>query len=200
MLCVAEPHVPVTVLGYSLCRVPQLMSHSIELSDTSVHWHMIPLPTHPTIAQCLWILSQHTCVQVCRCVWSDCDIVECGEGTLPFPSFSSIFLWGYGEWRGISSPFSCVVISFPVESSNDVPWIFQTRQAKTCNSQKYRVTEWAVCIWMMSKFTHWYIRDVCSVASRAKGYQALPLRNFHCRHVGREPRNEAVRELIGWIR
>ena len=127
MLCVAEPHVPVTVLGYSLCRVPQGLCHTVLSWATHQYtgiWYLSQQP--PQLLKCLWILSQHTCVQVCRCVWSDCDIVECGEGTLPFPSFSSIFLWGYGEWRGISSPFSCVVISFPVEFNNDVPWIFQT--------------------------------------------------------------------------
>jgi len=68
-----------------------------------------PFPFDGLLLKCMWILSQHTCVRVCRCVWSDCDIVECGEGTLPFLKFSSIFLWWYGEWRGTSSPFSCVV-------------------------------------------------------------------------------------------
>ena len=28
------------------------------------------------------------------------------------------------------------------------------------NSQKYRVTEQAVCVWVMSKLTYWYIHDV----------------------------------------
>ena len=34
-------------------------------------------------------------------------------------------------------------------------------------------------------------RDVCSVASRAKGYQALPLLTVHRRRAGGEPGNEA---------
>ena len=58
------------------------------------------------------------------------------------------------------------------------------QQAQTCNFQKYRVTEQAVCTWVTSKLNYWYIRDVCSVASHVKVYQDLPLLTFrHC-HVG----------------
>ena len=51
-------------------------------------------------------------------------------------------------------------------------------------SKLYRVTEWTVCKWVTSKLTYWYIRDVCSIASRAKGYQALPLLTVHRRCAG----------------
>ena len=69
------------------------------------------------------------------------------------------------------------------------------QQAKNYNSQKYRVTEWgyfAACIWVTSKLTHWYIHNIRSVASRAKGYQALPLLTFCCCHAGGESGNEAA--------
>ena len=36
---------------FPVSRSTRLMSHSIELSHTSVHWHTIPLPTHSMIAQ-----------------------------------------------------------------------------------------------------------------------------------------------------
>ena len=52
---------------------------------------------------------------------------------------------------------------------------FSLQRAKTSNSQINRVTERTVCTWVTSKLTYLYIRDVCSVASRAKGYWALPL-------------------------
>jgi len=71
---------------------------------------------------------------------------------------------------------------------------FSFQQAKTSNSQIHRVTEWTVCTWVMSKLTSWYIRDVCSFASRAKGYQALPLLTVH-RRAGGEPGNEATQHL-----
>ena len=72
-----------------------------------------------------------------------------------------------------------------------IAWsFFSLRQAKTCNFQKYRVTEGAVCMWVTSKITYWYIRDVCSVASHVKGYQALLPLTF-CRRVGGESENKA---------
>ena len=71
------------------------------------------------------------------------------------------------------------------------PSCFSLQRAKTSNSQIHRVTEWTVCMWVMSKLTYWYIRDVCSVASCAKGYQALPLLTVHRCHAGGEPGNEA---------
>ena len=39
-----------------------------------------------------------------------------------------------------------------------IAWSFFSLQlAKTCNSQKYRLTEKAVCAWVMSKHSYWYI-------------------------------------------
>ena len=55
-----------------------------------------------------------------------------------------------------------------------------------------RATERTVCTWVMSKLTYWYIRDVSSVASRAKGYQALPLLTVRRYCAGGEPGNEAT--------
>ena len=54
---------------------------------------------------------------------------------------------------------------------------------------------------------HWYIHDVCSVASHAKGYQALPLLTVCHRRAGGEPGNEAsvcchamiMREVYLWF-
>jgi len=66
---------------------------------------------------------------------------------------------------------------------------FSLQRAKISNSQIHRVTERMVCTWVTSKLTYWYIRD--SVASRAKGYQALPLLTVHRRRAGGEPGNEA---------
>ena len=62
---------------------------------------------------------------------------------------------------------------------------FPLQQAKTCNSQKYRVTEQAVCMWV-----YLYIRDICSVASQVKGTRLSPsfLPLLPC---GGEPGNEA---------
>jgi len=68
---------------------------------------------------------------------------------------------------------------------------FSLQRAKTSNSQIHRVTQWTVCTWVTSKLTYWYIRDVCSVASRAKGYQVLPLLTVHRHCAGGEPGNEA---------
>ena len=65
-----------------------------------------------------------------------------------------------------------------------ITWsLFSLQLSKTCNSQKDSVTEQEV----MSKLSYWYIRDVCSMASRVKGYKALPLLTFRCRGVGRVP-------------
>ena len=44
-----------------------------------------------------------------------------------------------------------------------------------------------------------YIRDVCSVASRAKGYQALPLLNCSHRRAGGQPGNEANRRTLTFM-
>ena len=80
----------------------------------------------------------------------------------------------------LTSAIYCIAWSF-----------FLLQRAKTCNSPKYRVTEQAVCTWVTFKLTYWYIHDVCSVASRAKEYQVLPLLTFHCCRAGGEPGNEA---------
>ena len=76
-----------------------------------------------------------------------------------------------------------------------ISWIawpfFSIQQAKTGNYQKYGVTEWAVCTWVTSKLTYWYVCDICSVASREKGYQALPLLSFRRHHAGGVPGNKA---------
>ena len=70
-----------------------------------------------------------------------------------------------------------------------IAWSFFLLQlAKAFNSQ---VTEWVVCTWVMSKLTYWYICDICSMASRVKGYKALPLLTFCRRCVGGESGNEA---------
>ena len=58
-------------------------------------------------------------------------------------------------------------------------------------SNTHGVTERTVCTWVTSKLTYWYIRDVCSVASRVKGYQALPHLTVHRRRAGIEPGNKA---------
>ena len=81
----------------------------------------------------------------------------------------------------LTSAIYCIVWTF-----------FSLQQAKTCNPQKYRLTEWAVCMWVTSKLTYWYIHNVCSVASRVKGYQALPFLTFHRHHSGEEPGNETI--------
>ena len=73
---------------------------------------------------------------------------------------------------------------------------FSLQRAKTSNSQTHRVTERTVCTWVTSKLTYWYIRDVCSVASRAKGYQALPLLTVHSCRAGGGPGNEARMQLV----
>ena len=64
--------------------------------------------------------------------------------------------------RKLSSIIYCIVWSS-----------FSLQRAKTSNSQIHRVTEWTVCMWVTSKLTYRYIRDVCFIATRAKGYQAL---------------------------
>ena len=81
----------------------------------------------------------------------------------------------------LTSAIYCIVWTF-----------FSLQQAKTCNPQKYRLTEWAVCMWVTSKLTYWYIHNVCSVASRVKGYQALPFLTFHHHRSGEEPGNETI--------
>ena len=68
---------------------------------------------------------------------------------------------------------------------------FSLQRAKTSNSQVHRLTERTVCTWVTSKLTYWYICDVCSIASCAKGYQALPLLTVHRCRAGGEPGNKA---------
>jgi len=63
-------------------------------------------------------------------------------------------------------------------------YFFSLQRAKTSNSQIHRVTERMVCMWVTSRLTYWYIRDVCSIVSRAKGYQALPLLTVRRRRAG----------------
>ena len=63
--------------------------------------------------------------------------------------------------------------------------------ASTGQDFKLWNTERTVCTWVTSKLTYWYIHDVCSVESCAKGYQAYPLLIVHRRRAEGEPGNEA---------
>jgi len=115
--------------------------------------------------------------------------------------YSSIYISTECNFLVPDSPLTKTCACELINAIYCIVWsFFSVQQAKTCNFQKDRVTEQAVCTWVISKLNYWYIHEVCSMASHVKVYQDLPLLTFRRRHVGGEPGNKASPATVPEVR